>query len=162
MDAGSLSRFKRYLPSDDFKLSTQLAPDEVKARLEAAVAADSGSSRLFRGGSDGGVFRLERVIGYRNMFLPQAQVVVKPTAGGSSLSVKLRLKAWAQAFTAVWLISSFSTILLAFYLIFKSGSHLFLWVAPTLLFLFGYVMCMLGYKVEAANTKTTLLGLFKA
>lgn len=96
-----------WLPYQRFSIDSALPAAEACSRLAAAVEP----ARLFRFGSgacpfegrvEGQRFAIQRIIRYRNSFLPRIRGAVEPTATGSRLSGTLALHPLVITFCVVW------------------------------------------------------------
>lgn len=98
----------RLLPKDTLLIESPLPAAEALARLRAAT----GPWKLFRlgrvpyaleGEVDADRVEVQRVIYYRNSFLPRVRAVVEPMPRGSRLRGTLSLHPLVVAFLVVWL-----------------------------------------------------------
>lgn len=96
-------------PYREFQFETRLSPEEVGARLAAAVEPARWffqfrePRRPFEGAVGSGEFRITRVIGYRNAFLPVVSGRVVATAGGSRVEGTMELHPAVEVFMTLWL-----------------------------------------------------------
>lgn len=96
------------LPHDDFHLETRLAPEEIVARLVAAVEPVRWFRTYwddhlpFQGEVNGTEFRITRIIHYRNSFLPIIRGRVVATESGSCVEGTLELHRVVAVFMALW------------------------------------------------------------
>jgi hypothetical protein len=97
------------LPYRRFAIETALPPAEVQARLRAAVEPrkslrwPSGDHKAFEGEVRASGFELERIIDYRNSFLPRVRGTITPSTRGTRLAGTMRLHDVVAAFMIVWL-----------------------------------------------------------
>src|SRR6476661_6862487 len=96
----------RLLPSYRFTVRTPAPIDVVRERLRADVArygaTREGGRTLFRGDVWDSGFRLTRVLGYRNGFVPLLVGRFESVPGGTRVTVSVRLTAWSAAFACCW------------------------------------------------------------
>jgi hypothetical protein len=118
----------------------------------------SGNDERFEGEMTPDGFKGHRVIGYRNSFLPQLQIVVSSEARGSRVQVTMQLHPLIWIFVAVW---AMAFIVIAPTLLIASPD-----VIATLLtflaFAAVYAMTMGGFWFEANKQEATLRGIFQA
>ncbi|HEX8695705.1 MAG TPA: hypothetical protein VF746_25040 [Longimicrobium sp.] len=96
------------LPFERYELHSALPAAEAASRLAAAVEPErrfrSGkAARAFEGEVGGAGFRIRRIIGYRNSFLPTIHGRIVPDAGGSRVRCTLTLHPLTAVITALWL-----------------------------------------------------------
>jgi hypothetical protein len=105
-----------FLPDKRFVIDAGTDPDEVRERLEGAVAplrrfALRRPSRPFAGTVGRESFELRPVLGYGNSFAPLVQGSYASGVSGTRIDVRMRLLRPVAAFMAAWL--SFAAILVA-------------------------------------------------
>jgi hypothetical protein len=99
----------RLLPYREFSIETALPPAEVRARLRDAVEPKkwtrwrSGDHKPFEGQVRDSGFELERIITYRNSFLPCVRGTITPSTRGTRLAGTMRLHGLVVAFMIFWL-----------------------------------------------------------
>jgi hypothetical protein len=99
----------RLLPYRRFAIETALPPAEVQARLRDAVEPrkslrwPSGDHKAFEGEVRASGFELERIIDYRNSFLPRVRGTITPSTRGTRLAGTMRLHDVVAAFMIIWL-----------------------------------------------------------
>ena len=160
-------RLMGLLPYEELRVETKLNAGDVKVMLSSVLeppkgSGDASAHQPFRGAVEGDAFRIRRVIGYRNWFLPVVEGAIKPESEGSVVEVKMVLSRPAFMLTVVWLGFSFSTLMLAVVSMAGKGAYNLSFIPPLTLFILGYGICMVGFKAEAANAKTCLKGLLGA
>jgi len=168
-------KFKKYLPVEDYELLTDLSVEEVLAKLKnntgpvsTSYFASSSTDKPYEGRIEAPVFEINRVISYRNSFLPIIKGRVYAREGQTYIVIKMRLNNFVLLFTAIWLGITGLTFLMFFILFLiapskfiHSNALLFL-PASLGFFLFGYLLCMWGFKYESRQSKYFLEKLFKA
>jgi len=104
--------FKKFLPVENYTLTTKLSVEEVRIRIDNNTEAkknfrffsgDSNSAKAYEGHITGNRFTISRVIGYRNSFLPIITGDISSFAGQSQIKIKMRLQPFALIFIVAWL-----------------------------------------------------------
>jgi hypothetical protein len=170
-------KFNLLVPFDNFTLETKLAVSEVESRIANSIQprkrfrfsflTDRGT-KPYEGEVFGGTFEINRVIQYRNSFLPIIKGSIIPMAGTTQVSIKMRPAVFVLIFMSMWL----SIVGLACLGILCAGIIRFKDVIqhgfspailiPFAMFAFGYAMTTVGYRVEAQNSKEFLMRLLDA
>jgi len=109
--------------------------------------------KSYEGGIDGNTFRMKRLIGYRNSFLPVLIAKIESSGGKSVLKVKMRLIHFVLGFMIFWMSGVFLG-LLAFGIksIFDEFTPAVL--VPLGMLLFGYLLTTLPFKYESKKYKS--------
>ena len=98
-----------FLPYDHFTIQTGAPPQEARDRLAAQVRKPTWSALLQR--KDGPpyegtvaetTFKIQRVIRYRNSFLPVIVGAIRPSPLGSEIEIAMRMQAPVIGFMVVW------------------------------------------------------------
>ena len=161
-------KLRGFLPFEELTINTELSPDEVKRRLSGVVEPPGGSGvesaggKPYQGRVEGDTFKVRRVIGYRNMFLPVVKGVIRPEADGSSIRLKMGLRSPILVFVAAWLGFSGVVTAMSLYSMLRDVAFNMGFTPPFILLLLGYAFSMVGFKVESTNAKTFLRRLFTA
>jgi hypothetical protein len=157
-----------FLPYDHYRIHTDIAPQVARDRLAAQVRAPSWT-RLFRPSAgppfEGTVgeraFKIQRIVGYRNSFLPVVRGTIRPAAGGSEIEITMRMQMPVIVFMLLWF-----GLLGAFLILGVSGESAANGGAGTgcavglFMFAAAYGMMIIGFQVEAAKARTFLRDLF--
>jgi hypothetical protein len=159
----------KWLPYESFYIDTNLDPTTAEADLEAEVGPDLEFSyySAFRQRYDGcffgsianGSFRF-RQINYRNPFLPMITGTIEPRSGGSRASVQMKMHIVAIILVCTWLgATGLATMI---FLLFRPNED-FLAYAEVffLMFLFGYIITLVGFRFEAPRAKKTLASILQ-
>lgn len=142
------------LPYERFIIETPLLP----ARAAQALADNVEPRRLLRFGrgekafegevADNG-FSIQRVIGYRNSFLPRIQGTFERSPNGTRVSGTMKLHPLALAFMVVWM----GAVAIAAFVILSASlvGHEFEPAAlvPVGMFFFGWAMTSGAFTIEA-------------
>lgn len=151
-------------PFQRVSLRTALPADVVLQRLAAEVEprrwfrSPFGKTphKRFEGEITGERFRVNRIIGYRNSFLPQVAGSVRSDGLATVLEATLMLHPVVAVFMLFWLgaVGLGGLGLLA--QLATPGEHSWLALAPTGMFVFGYLLMQLAYLAEARPAKRFL------
>lgn len=144
------------IPYQTFCLDTRLKPDEVAARLVAAVEPFrwfrlgrwQNPHRPFEGRVTADGFRIVRIIGYNNSFIPVLRGHICPTADGGRVEGKMTLYPAVSAFMAVWMIG-FGILGVAGLVAFLGGAGFPALLVPFGMFLFGWLLTAGAFTLEA-------------
>lgn len=156
----------KYLPYENFCITTKLKPAEVQQRLEKEVSTRPGSffsfgsreiSTYFEGYAINGRFEFERDIKYRNSFLPKITGNTEPWLSGSRVHVKMRMPLAVIVFMCVWLIGAAFGGIIILLAALNTGHTGIVMFAGFGFFLFGYLLMMGGFKRESRDAKKKLL-----
>jgi hypothetical protein len=149
----------KWLPYHRFELSSPLRPAEAQAAMAARIEPfkifrmtmpGSQNDTRFEGEATANGFRVQRIIGYRNSFLPKVVGEISGDGKGSRVRIEMRPNTFVYVFCALWVIVLVAAILAQVYI-----------VAPfMLLMLWG--MAMIGFWMEAPKQERVLRQIFKA
>ena len=149
------------MPLYHFHIDTTVPPQTVTERLRCAVRKRLGFREYFRtawsgrspdgppfiGSVQDNSFRIRRVIGYRNSFLPLVWGHIVPTPTGARVIVTMFMHPFSSAFMLFWLGMVGHGALTE-----RSASHTILWG----MFIFGIALCTGGFIPEAVKAKRLL------
>ncbi len=159
----------RFLPFENFYITTSLKPDEVQERLRQEVEPVQGfsfknifsasSGAYFSGYVAIGAFEFKRLIYYRNSFLPVIKGTTETWLNGSRVHVKMRMEIAVIVFMCLWL-GGVGIAGLAFF-VNNISNHEFdaASLIPLGMFIFGYLLATGGFKFESIKAKNKLLEL---
>lgn len=159
-----------FIPFERYVLSTSLNQDEILERLFLNVQARQNFS-LFksRQGSleyEGLLlpheFNIQRIISYRNSFLPQIKGRIVPQNNGCKINITMRLSDFVSVFMCIWLGFlglSFFGILISDVLNRQFESAALFLVG---MFVFGYILATGCFKLESKTSKKFMEQLFDA
>ena len=92
-------------------IRTTLSPSEVEAKLRSITRArpsflarltEPGADARFEGEVEATHFRITRVIGYRNSFLPVISGTLEQANGGTTVCLRMHLHPFVAAFSLIW------------------------------------------------------------
>ena len=100
----------KYLPFEKYTYATSLNEEEVLRRISKNIEQEQtfrfswgNREKLYEGGIKGNVFRMKRIIGYRNSFLPVLIATIESKGERSILKVKMRLIHFVLGFMIFWM-----------------------------------------------------------
>ncbi len=151
------------LPYERFVIETRLTPGQVAERLREVTAPgrrlrlrSSAGGKAFEGTVSDLEFRLTRVIGYRNSFLPVVRGRIEDAPDGARIEVSMRLHPAVFGFMALWF--GFLTIILAVIFAIASIRQTFspFFLVPLGIYAFGYALTTGGFKLESRRSREQL------
>lgn len=163
----------KIVPYEKLTLETSLSQDEVLKRLAANIDPDksrnwftgSSSSRYyFEGELYESGFKINRIISYRNSFLPQINGEIKALRFGCTITLKLKLHLFVRIFGIIWFTGVFIACIATLSIIFAApfSEINFAIFAPTMMFAIGCLAFVGGFKFESIKSRKFLLQLLKA
>ena len=157
----------KLVPYDRYEIRTALAPADALARLATAVEPRRllrkpfAAHATFQGkiGVEG--FRIERIIGYRNSFLPELSGIVRGDRSGSVVAVTARLNTLVVVFLlAALAVGIFACLVLAASAL-DGGVPDAAAAIPLLVILVVVAVVEGAFWIEAALAKDALYALFR-
>lgn len=160
---GCTMKLRELLPFDRFTLHSPMAPEEVRDRLFAVLERRAcfrpswktdHRSLSYEGHVSLESFDINRIIRYRNSFLPVVKGRIRPASGGSVLHIRMHPARGALVFMGLWLGLTGAICLAGMVLLFTQFSDVrregFSPAAliPYLLFAFGWILITAGYRME--------------
>lgn len=162
----------RILPYEDYQLITRLPDKEVvkliSQQIEPTPASQSSPSKRgnnrkpYEGEISGNIFKIIRIIRYRNSFVPMIFGTIEKQGEGTRIRVQMRILPLATLFIA--LLSGVILIMGISFLVIGLHDQSFLpaLVVPLMMLAFGYFIVYWGFKSESAKSKKFLHTLFRA
>jgi hypothetical protein len=160
----------KFLPTENITYKTKLKEDEIIKRLSDNIEPKktfrggffgSGSSKLYEGQINNHTFDINRIINYRNSFLPRINGIIEKSNEGTTIKVKMRLHAFVIIFLCIWGgavgLGCISVLTQAF-----GGSELdSVTMIPFGMLIFMYILTMGGFKSESSRSKKDLQTIFE-
>ncbi len=166
-----------FVPYENYVLKTCLSEDEVLRRVAHITASDRNvftiqdspslfngwekpEGKLYTGDVYGHKFSLERIISYRNSFLPKIKGVITRGFDGVEVEITMRPSWFVIVFIIFWMgflgvglvVSLMST---------EISADLPRWF-PLLMMALGYLLTLGGFKYESSQSKAHFRKLFEA
>lgn len=162
---------QKFLPYENITYRTKLKEEEVINRLNNFVEPEkifrfnffgNGSSKSYEGDILGNKFYINRIINYRNSFLPRITGTVRTEVYETTIKVKMRLSIFVVIFLCFWCIATCSFCFLGLFFSYKSNTFYNGSLVPLGMLLFAYCLTMGGFKFESYKSRKHLLNLFEA
>jgi len=145
----------KFFPFENLTYRSPLSEVEVMQQLSTLIR-----SGQYSGSLNGQTFNIQRVIRYRNSFLPLIKGSIQDSFDGTMITVKMRLHLFVLIFLGIWIGGVVFALLRTFIASYKSGSALsFL---PLGMLLFVYLLTTLAFKFESNKAEKDLQQLWKA
>lgn len=167
----------KFLPFENYVLMIKLSADEVYKRLFDNIEAKKGlrffsfnhrSTKPYEGEISGNMFIINRIIDYRNSFRPVITGQISTFAGQTQINVKMGLSIPVLIFISFWL-GTLGLVCMGMLLIglLQIKEILQQGFPPELLipfgmFIFGYLVIYIAFKVESIKSKEFLATLLDA
>lgn len=162
----------KYLPFEKICYSTKVDSVEILKRIEEIIEPKKtfsltgvfgrGNLKDYEGFVKKNEFKINRIIGYRNSFLPQIKGLVEKDFTGTKVHLKMHLHPFVMLFMCVW----FGGVGLGFLAFLPSLLNLEdfepLALLPFGMLIFGYLLVTLSFKFESKKTRKYFLELFDA
>jgi len=155
----------KFIPFEKITYSSRLPIAEIKERLENEIQPKANfsfgqkptpSSKKFEGIANGNEFQIQRIISYRNSFLPKIDITLTQELSGSKAIITFKLLPFVAVFIGFWLaIVAFAGIALA---LFSPADEnlVFAKFIPVGMFVLGYAMTILAFNYEVNKAKEEL------
>lgn len=149
----------KWLPYHRFELTSPLRPAEAQAAMAARIEPfkifrmtmpGSRNDARFEGEATANGFRVQRIIGYRNSFLPKVVGQIIADGRGSRIAVEMQPNPFVYVFAGLWVVVAVAAMVAQVYI-----------VAPLMLFML-WGMVMLGFWMEAPKQERVLRTIFQA
>ncbi len=162
----------KYLPFENITYETKLDTEEILNRINEIIEPKkafrmtgifgSGNHKPYEGSIIGNSFNINRIIGYRNSFLPRIKGNVEKGFHSTKVNVKMRLHPFVLIFLFVWcggvgigLLALLSTAI-------ENGKFEPFILTPLAMLLFAYGLTTGGFKYESIKSKKYLAQLLDA
>lgn len=162
-----------FLPYEKLTISTYLGVEEAINRLANAVDAPKSlpltwpfgkrSDKAYEGKISGDRFKISRIINYRNSFLPivEGKIQTDPFGSGTRIEITMRLHEVVIIFMLIWLsMVGWGAVLFTLAFLAEPKKIGLFALIPAGMFVFGCLLTIIPFKIEAAITKKFLLQLF--
>jgi len=143
-----------------------LPPLEVMQRLQEHVRPvptfslrllSSKAEKSYEGSVSGNTFSIQRVIGYRNSFLPWITGTIHAAENGSLIQVRMRPRVFVLVFMSIWM-GIIGLVFLSGVITLINGHRQMVGMVAiaSLMLLFGYGLTMLAFKYESGRSRKEL------
>jgi hypothetical protein len=167
----------KYLPFENYVLTTNLSVDEVRDRLannvepqkKASISSSKqNTSKPYQGSIVNNSFKIFRIINYRNSFVPVISGEISQAYGKTEIAVKMKPVLFVLIFMAFWIgtvgvicVCILVMAVLEFKDLIQNGFSPPILI-PFGMFIFGYLLITLSFKYESSTSKEFLKDLFEA
>lgn len=162
----------KYLPFENIIYRTKLDSEQILMKIGEIIEPKKtfrmtgifGSSdhKLYEGSVNGNSFKMTRIIGYRNSFLPRIIGIIEKDFNGTKVNVKMRLHPFVTVFMIIWLGGVGIGCLAALTISSQSQNFEPMTLIPLGMLIFGYVLVTGGFKYESIKSKKYLAELFES
>ncbi|MDN5477606.1 MAG: hypothetical protein L0G39_11795 [Chryseobacterium sp.] len=154
----------KYLPFERIIYRTNLSEQEIITRLSGFVEPKKfgfgrTSSKEYEGFINNNCFEINRMINYRNSFLPQIKGTIQKGNYGTQIEVTMKLHLFVFVFLLFWC-GFVMFFLISLCLVQQKISVVFL--VPVGMLLFVYALTMFGFKTESKESKEFLKKSFES
>ena len=151
-----------FLPFENITYLSDLTESEVYSRLRNAVEPRSyrNYTKPYSGEVNDASFKIQRVIDYRNSFLPRIIGTIQANQSGTEVNVRMGLHPGVLVFLFLW--CSFATVLFVIFVMNSIGNAGFFPFIPILFLLFGYAISTIGFQYESRKSIEELRKIFVA
>lgn len=148
----------KYLPFERIIYKTNLSEQEVIKRLSEFVepkkfSLGRTSTKEYEGLVNNDRFEINRIINYRNSFLPQIIGTIQKNNDRTQIEITMKLHVLVLVFLIVWCGFTLFFLVGVCFAEKKISTVLFM---PILMLLFAYGLTMLGFKTESKKSKEFL------
>lgn len=159
------------IPSKRVLLNTYLSHEKVKNILDEAIIpkrsavlhlGKSKSNALFEGVVSEDQFRIQRIINYRNSFLPEIIGHFNSSLNGTKIDLNFKIQPFVLVFMGIWF-GTLSIALMAILVgIFAQGANPMAILAPLVMLIFGFALVYFGFHKEVAKAISELRSILNA
>jgi hypothetical protein len=161
----------KFLPTEKITYRTKLKEDEIINRLGAYIEPKktfrfglfgSGSTKSYEGQIIGHTFKINRIISYRNSFLPRIEGIIKREFDETTVLVKMRLHIFIIVFLCLWCSGVGYLCFTLFPQKIRNSDFSLEMLIPIGMLLFVYAVTMAAFKFESRKSKKDLQNIFEA
>lgn len=162
-----------FLPFDNFTITTNLNAEqsiqklldvvELPKNLRSYEIWEKSPSKPYEGKMYGYNFKINKIIKYRNSFLPIIEGRICPDVIGCQIIIQMKLHIAVIIFMLFWM-GNLLLVALSFIVAMLADNKIppFLGLAPLGMGLFAYFLCMMSFNFEARKSKQFLEKLFQS
>ncbi|GAA5101790.1 hypothetical protein GCM10023210_42070 [Chryseobacterium ginsengisoli] len=154
----------KYLPFEHLIYKTDLSEKEAIKKLSDCIETKkrrfgNASNKEYEGFINENSFEINRIIRYRNSFLPQITGTVQRNNSETEIEIKMRLNLLVLVFMIFW--CSFVIFFLIAVLTQAEKISVAIFI-PFFMLSFAYLLTMFGFKSESKKSKEDLKKIFEA
>jgi len=160
-----------FLPTENITFKSKLKEEEIFRRLLNYIEPEKtfrlasfkrGATKPYQGQINDKTFEINRIIEYRNSFLPNINGTIGKDFDGMTIKVKMKLNIFVIVFLCIWFCFAGLGCIISItqFITFSDinpGT-----IIPFALLLFAYLLTMVGFKFESNKSKNDLQKLFEA
>ncbi len=160
----------KIIPYEKTTLTTHLSKQEVIDLVQSnteplqifrILPPKQGEHKTFQGTVHNNHFQIQRVIRYRNSFLPQIQGFIRENLGNTEIQLIFKLNIFARIFLIFWF-TGIGLILAAmiYGALFLDTDPIFI-LAPLGFLLFAVLLMVFGFNPEKEKARKELMAILK-
>ncbi len=164
--------FKKFLPIENYTLTTKLSVDEVRVLIEnntgpkesfGLFTSNNNSSRPYEGSITGNSFTISRIINYSNSFLPIITGTISRFIDKTEIKIKMRLQKFVTVFISVFMgaLGIAFLVQLVYFVSNWPGKSYFLLLNIFISFIFCSLLTYFAFKKESKISKQFLAHLLE-
>ena len=155
----------KFFPFESITYRSKMSSDKVLEKLEGVIEpkkfirlekifGNNTDHKKYQGYLKKKIFRVTRIIGYQNAFLPLIYGVVEDVGQDTKIKMTMRLHVFVLFFSLAWMAGVGGTFLLL--CVPKFGEETFkpALLVPLGMLLFGYVIAICSLTMKALNLKS--------
>lgn len=161
----------KYLPAENIVYKTKLKEEEILKRLSGIIEpkktfrfgeSSNGGSKPYEGQINDHSFDIQRIISYRNSFLPRINGIVERDFDGVTIKVKMRLHVFVIVFLGIFGSGFVLACLGLLAMLIRRSEFNIEPLFPFGMLIFVYLLALGGFKSESNKSKKELQALFEA
>ncbi|WP_338814353.1 hypothetical protein V9L05_03175 [Bernardetia sp. Wsw4-3y2] len=166
----------KYLPYENLTYKTHLSKEEILKRLNNKTEPEqwirmsgvfsSGKHKEYEGVINENSFKISRIIGYRNSFLPRIEGKIEEGKGSTLIHIKMRLHTFVLVFLVIWLSVMFIAATFLITTFSREVSHQSISslasFTPFLMIIIISIVTILAFHYEGNKSKEFFQNLFEA
>lgn len=153
-------------PNEKFTINSSLNPDVVRQKLLGVVEPPKAirwgfreTKKSYSGEVGEHYFKIMRIINYRNSFLPVIRGKISPEGMGSKIEIEMKLDTFVFVFILFWLGIVGNVCILSLISMISDRNFSSGLIMPFVMFMFGVLLTLFGFKYEANIAKKFLIDL---
>jgi hypothetical protein len=167
---------KKYLPVENYVLTTKLSPQEVHNRIAANIEPRAGirlsllprnTSKPYEGQVYNNQFTINRIIHYKNSFLPMIKGNISTYLGQTQIAITMKPHSFVLVFMSIWIgfvglacIGILIALAVKGNRLFGEGYAVFAFI-PFAMLVFGALLTYFAFKAESKKARQFLAHLLQ-
>lgn len=157
----------KYLPFEHIIYTSNLSKRDIIKRLSDCMETkgngfftfNNKTTKEYEGFIDDHHFEINRIIKYRNSFLPRISGSIQENNNETHIEVKMKLHMFVLIFMVFWCLFVLFFLITVLIAVEKIS---FVVLIPVGMLLFAYALTMFGFKSESMRSKEDLKKIFEA